>query len=133
MGAAVQLLTMLATLVCLYVAYLIVTLLLTGFEVINIHAIATVVTANVGLLVSSIVLAFALSVIFYIVFKKVFAVRATDVVRGNTLLIALLAVIFCFAAPKVSYLFFVVAVLQLVVITSSVLWVSLRPRFPCAR
>lgn len=115
LGAAVQLLTMLATLVCLYVAYLIVTLLLTGLEVINIHAIATVVTANVGLLVSSIVLAFALSVIFYIVFKKVFAVRATDVVRGNALLIALLAVIFCFAAPQVSYLFFVVAVLQLVV------------------
>lgn len=115
MGAAVQLLTMLATLGCLYVAYLIVTLLLTGFEVINIHAIATVVTANVGLLVSSIILAFALSVIFYIIFKKVFAVRATDVVRGNALLIALLAVVFCFAAPEVSYLFFVVAVLQLAV------------------
>lgn len=31
------------------------------------------------------------------------------------MLIALLAVIFCFAAPRVSYLFFVVAVLQLVV------------------
>lgn len=119
LGAAVQALTAAATLVCLFVAYLIISLILTGFEVININALASVVYTNIGLLVFSIILALTLSVIFYSVFKKVFAVRATDVVRGNALIIALLAVIFCFAAPEVSYIFFIVALLQMVVMLLS--------------
>lgn len=121
LGAAVQLLTMLAVLVSMYVGFLIVTLLLSGFEVINIHAIGSVVYTNAGLLIFAIILCLALSVIYYSVLKKVFAVRATDVVRGNALLNALFAVILCFAAPTVSYLFFPVAFLQTAVMLITVL------------
>lgn len=119
LGAAVQLLTMAATLVCAYIGFLIVTLLLSGFEVINIHAIGAVVYTNVGLLIFAIIFALALSVVFYSIFKKVFAVRAADVVRGNALLTAVLAVVFAFALPAVSHLFFIVAFVELAVMIAT--------------
>ena len=114
-GAAAQVLTVLATLACTYAIYFIVALVLCGFEVINFHAIGSVVYGSVGALVFAVMLALAISAIFYGVFKKVFAVRAIDVVRGNALVLAIAAVVFCFVIPSVSYIFSIVALLQMAI------------------
>lgn len=111
-GAAAQALTVLATLACMYAVYFVVALVLCGFEVIDFHAICSVVYGSVGALVFAVILALATSAIFYGVFKKVFAVRAIDVVRGNALVLAIAAVVFCFVLPSVSYVFSIVALLQ---------------------
>ncbi len=119
LGAAVQVLTVVATGLCMFLVYLAVALMQVGFENINIHAITTVSTSSVGAIIFAIVFAAALSVVFYTVFKRIFEVRAMDVVRGNALIMALAAVVTCFALPEISYLFFVVAALQMAVMLIS--------------
>lgn len=130
LGIVVDLLAIAATLCGLYVAYTVTALILTGFEVIDIHAIGSAVYCNAGMLVFALTLGFALSVIFYSVFKKVFAVRASDVVRGNTLLVSLLAVVFGFAVPAQSYIFFTVALLwQVVMLVVSLVKDKFKAKF----
>lgn len=114
-GAGVQALAALATLACLYVAYFVIALVLCGFEVINFHAICSVVYGSVGAMVFAVILTLAVSAAVYSPLKKAFGLRAIDVVRGGALLMALAAVVFCFVLPSVSYIFSIVAVLQMAV------------------
>lgn len=111
-GAAVHAITVAATLACSYAIFFIVALVLCGFEVIDFHAIGSVVYGSVGALVFSVILTLAIAAVFYGILKKAFSVRAIDVVRGSTLVTALAAVVFCFVLPSVSYIFSIVAVLQ---------------------
>ena len=114
-GAAVHAITVAATLACSYAIFFIVALVLCGFEVINFHAIGSVVYGSVGALVFSVILTLAISAMFYGALKKAFSVRAIDVVRGGALVSALAAIVFCFVLPGVSYIFSIVAVLQMTI------------------
>lgn len=117
LGAAVHLITLAATLGCLYVAYFLCALIMSGFGVVDLHALGSVVFASTGLWIFAIIFGFALSVAFYQIFKKVFAVRPANVVNGNVFLLDLVAVIFCFAAPTAAHLFFIAALLESIVMT----------------
>ncbi len=114
-GAFIQLLTLVATLVCLFAVYFIVLLILSGFGVITINSILSLQYMNAGIIVAGLFLAFALSQIFYIVFKRTFLTKATDVVRGNVLLFALLGFVLAFVAPKIAYPFYLLGLLELII------------------
>ena len=121
-GAAVQLVTLLATSLAALALYYLFALLLSGFGVVPYHAISRVKFAGTGLLLSASVMAIAIAIVFYILLKRTFAVKAADVVRGNTLLFALAAVVLSFAAPAISYPFTCVALFALLAMLATVLF-----------
>ncbi|MDR2202593.1 MAG: M28 family peptidase [Clostridiales bacterium] len=121
-GAFVQALTLAATVAALYAAYFLINLTLALFGVIPVRAIGGIRYANPAIITGALLMAGALAAMFYIVFKRAFAVKATDVVRGNALLFALFAVALSFAAPALSYIFAVPALLQLCVMLLYVLF-----------
>lgn len=121
-GAAVQLVTLLATSLTLLALYYLFSLLLSGFGVLPYHGIGRIKFAGTGTFVSACILAVTVAIFFYIVFKRTFAVRAADVVRGNTLLFTLAAVITSFASPALAYPLTGVALFSLVAMLMTVLF-----------
>lgn len=115
-GAAVQLLTMAATLAVLFVAYFLIALLLVGFGVITIHSIGSLRFASVGIVISAMLLTLAVSFAFYGLFKKLFAVRSADVARGTAFLWGLIAAVISFVAPTLAYFFAITAMGVLAVV-----------------
>ncbi|WP_251617640.1 hypothetical protein [Pumilibacter muris] len=121
-GAAVQLVTLLATSLALLALYYLFALLLSGFGVVSFRSISAVRFAGTGTLLSAAVLAIALAIFFYIILKRTFAVKAVDVVRGNTFIFALVAFVMSFAAPGISYPFTCVALFSLTAMLFTVLF-----------
>lgn len=121
-GAAVQLVTLLATSLSLLALYYLFALLLSGFGVLPFQGLSSVRFDSIGLLISAAILAVTLSIFFYILLKRTFAVKAADVVRGNTLLVALVAFVLSFAAPGISYPFTCVALFSLTAMLMTVLF-----------
>lgn len=120
-GIGVQLLTAVAAMASLYVVYFLAMLILSGFQVVDVHSIASLSFTNVGMIISFAVATCVAAVAFYILFKKLFRLNAPNVVRGNVLLLGLVAAIVCFAAPSVSYIFSIISILQLAIFTCSAL------------
>ncbi len=114
-GLFVQIVSLLATVVTLFIAYYVVALLCAGFGAFNIHAINTLLYSNAGLLIGAMLLCFAMSAAFNTVLKKTFFIKAPDSVRGNVWLWALLGAVLSFAVPEVAYLVAFGAILELVV------------------
>lgn len=121
-GAVVQLVTLLASSLAALALYYLFALLLSGFGVIPFHSLSAIKTASGGLFISASIMAVAIAIFFYIILKKTFAIKAVDVVRGNTLLFAAVAVILSFAAPALSYPFTCVALFSLVAMLMTVLF-----------
>ncbi|MDE7395693.1 MAG: hypothetical protein K2M95_06220 [Clostridiales bacterium] len=122
LGAAVQLLTLAATSLSLLAFYYLFALLLSGFGSVPFHGISSVRYAGTGMLLSAVALATALAIFFYIVLKRTFGVKATDVVRGNALVWGLAAIVLSFALPKLSYPFTCVALFALTVLLLTVIF-----------
>lgn len=121
-GVAVQLVTLLATSLAALALFYLFALLLSGFGVIPFHSLSSVRFAGTGTLLSAGALAVVLAIFFYIIFKRAFGVKAPDVVRGNVLLFAAVAVILAFAVPSISYPFTCVALFALVALLMTVLF-----------
>lgn len=121
-GAAVQLITIAASSLVLLGLYYLFALLLSGFGLIPFQSISQVSFAGTGLLVSACVMAITVAVMFYIILKRTFAVKAADVVRGNVMIFALVAFIMSFAAPAISYPFTCAALFSLLALLSTVLF-----------
>lgn len=109
-GAAVQLLTMLATMAVGFVAYIFIVLLLAGFGVVPIHSMFSLRYMSIPLMVSVMLLSLAISFGFYSLFKKIFSVKSADVARGNTYIWGVIAVALSFAMPTLSYFFVITAI-----------------------
>lgn len=88
----------------MYAAYFLVTLMLTGFGAIPIHAITQVRYFNAGIFIAAMLVALASAFGFTTLFKKLFKVTSSDTVRGTALLFGIVGAIMCFAAPAYSYL-----------------------------
>lgn len=114
-GAIVQILTLFASLLVLFVSYYIFSLLLVGFGVIPLEAIGSLTYSNIGLLSSVMLFSVACAAAFYVLFKKTFNIKASDVVRGNVLLFAVLGLILSLATPQLGYFIAIIAILELVV------------------
>lgn len=114
-GALVQLLTIAATVLALFISYYVIGLIVAGFGAFNIHAINTLMFGNIGFLIGVMILTAALSAAFCLVLKKTFNLKAPDIVRGNVWLWALIGVVMSFAAPGLGYIFTFGAILELTV------------------
>lgn len=99
-----QAVVLVGTLSALYAAYFLVTLMLTGFGVLPIHAITQITAFNAGILIAAILVSVAASFGFTTLFKRLFKLKAPDMVRGTVMLIAIVGAIISFAAPEFSYL-----------------------------
>ena len=102
-AVGVMFLVFVSSIVAMFAAYFLVTLMLTGFGVLPIHAIVQVRYFNVGILIASMLIAFASAFGFSSVYKKLFKVTSSDTVRGNAILVALIGAVLGFAAPAYSY------------------------------
>ncbi len=120
-GAAVQALAALATLICAFVAYLLIGFIACGFEVINVHSLFTVVKSSMGLIVFALVAMLAISVFFNALFKKIFAVDSADVARGSAFLVAIVAIVTSFAFPQAAHLTVFAALIMLAILLVEVL------------
>ena len=115
----VQLLTFACTLAVMFAAYFLVTLMLTGFGVLPIHAITQIRHFNAGILIAAMLIAVAGSFGFSALFKKLFKVTASDCVRGNAILVGIVGAVMCFAAPAYAYTVCWFGMLSLVVLLVS--------------
>ncbi len=125
-AVGVQLLVMASAVAAMFAAYFLVTLMLTGFGVIPIHAITELRYFNAGILIAAMLIAFASTFGFTTVYKKLFKVTSSDTVRGNAVLVAIVAAVFSFVAPAYS---FVVSWLGLLFAATLLATVCLNKKF----
>lgn len=111
-GVIAQLMAVIISAIILYVCYFLLALLLSGFGVVPIHAITTIRYMNVGLFISSLLLAFAAQAGVFLLIRRFYKVKATDGARGAALLIMLLGIIMAFAFPTGSLGFVITALLE---------------------
>lgn len=104
LALGVEALTVVSTLVAMFAAYFLVTLMLTGFGAIPIHAITQVRYFNAGIFIAAMVISLASAFGFTTLYKKLLKVTSSDVVRGTALAFGLVGAIMSFAAPSYSYL-----------------------------
>lgn len=116
----VQLLVVASTLVAMFGAYFLVALMLTGFGVIPIHAITQIVCFNAGILIAAMFISIAASFGFTSLYKKLFKVTASDVVRGTAMLFGIVGAIACFAIPTYSHIVAWLGVLSLALLIVTV-------------
>lgn len=86
LGMAAQLMVIAGTLVTMFAAYFLITLMLTGFGVLPIHAITTVRYFNAGILIAAMILSSAAAFGFTNLFRKLFNVKEPDMLRGSAFL-----------------------------------------------
>ncbi len=116
----VQLLVVLGTLIALVGAYFLVTLMLTGFGVLPLRAITAVRYFNAGILIAAMIISLAASFGFTSLFKKLFRVTSSDVVRGTAMLFGLAGAVMSFACPAYSFVTSWLGMLMLAVLLVSV-------------
>lgn len=121
MGAVCTVLAMAGAVAGMYLIYLLCGLLLSGFGVISLRALFSFQFMNVGVLIGGFIIAGALLVAMYIILKKIFGLKAVALVRGNTLLMAVVAIVASFAFKEASFIFVFVAFLSLVVMLINML------------
>lgn len=100
----VTLAVMASALAVLFAAYFLLALMLTGFGVLPIHAITQVRYFNAGILIAAMLLTLAAMFGFTTLYKKIFKITSSDMVRGNAALVGLAGAVMCFATPAYSYI-----------------------------
>lgn len=116
MALGAQLAVLASTVVCLFAAYFLVAIMVTGFGVIPIHAIIQIRDLNIGVFIAAMILSLAASFGFSSLYKKLMRVTSSDVVRGNAMLFGIAGAVMSFAAPSYSYITSWVGMLMLVVL-----------------
>lgn len=116
-----QLIVIAGTLVAMLASYFLVTLMLTGFGVLPIHAITSLRYFNAGILIAAMIVSVAAAFGFTTLGKKLFRVTSSDAVRGTAMLIGIVGAIMSFACPAYSYVTSWLGLLLLAVLLVSVL------------
>ena len=120
LAAGAELLVILSSLVAGVAAYFLVTLMLTGFGVLPIHAITAVTYFNAGIFIAALLVSLASAFGFTVLYKKLFKVTASDVVRGTAVLFGLCGAIMSFACPAYSFITSWLGLLMLAVLLVTV-------------
>lgn len=100
----VELLVVVSTLIAMLASYFLVTLMLTGFGVLPVQAITSVRYFNAGILIAAMVISVAAAFGFTTLYKKLFKVTSSDVVRGTAMMFGLAGAVMSFACPAYSFL-----------------------------
>lgn len=98
-----QLLVAVSSLAAMFAAYFLITLMLTGFGVLPIHAITQIGYFNAGIFIAAMFVALASAFGFTTVYKKLFKVTSSDAVRGTALEWGIVGAVMSFAVPAYSY------------------------------
>lgn len=104
-GLGIHLLSVICASVAILAMYYIISLLLVGFGVMPFHAITRLHYYNAGFIVGAMIMTVAALAAFYYIFKRVFKIKAADMVRGAAALFAIVGAIFSFVMPQLGYLF----------------------------
>lgn len=119
-AVVLELLVVAGAVAAMFAVYFLVTLMLTGFGAIPIHAITQVRHFNAGIIIAAMLVAVASAFGFTTLFKKLIKVTSSDSVRGTALLFALAGAVMSFAAPAYSYLTVIPALLMTVTLLVTV-------------
>ncbi len=111
-GVLAQLAALVISAVALYACYFIISYLLVGFGKIPVQAVIGIRYMNVGLFLSSLLLAFAVYTGVFMILRKAYKVKAPEAARGGALLIMLASIVMAFAMPNASLIFAITAVLE---------------------
>ncbi|MCH5165604.1 MAG: M28 family peptidase [Clostridiales bacterium] len=117
----VELLVVASTLIAMFAAYFLVTLMLTGFGVLPIHAITELRYFNAGILIAAMFVTLAAAFGFTTLYKKLFRVTSSEVVRGTAMLFGVAGAVMSFAAPEYSFMTSWLGLLMVLVLLASVL------------
>lgn len=129
-GAIIQLLAVGFAIGMIYAVYYLIGAILSIFGVFNIMALPTLTLSSMPLAIFTGCLAVSFAIAAYVILKKIFVVKAGDIVRANALILSLLAIIFSFALPSVSYLLIYPAILVSAVLLLTALFKdSFRDKF----
>ncbi len=104
MAMLAEVCVLIGALAAMYAAYFLVTLMLTGFGAMPIHAITQITHFNAGIFIAAMLIAVAASFGFSSLFKKLFKVTSSDNVRGTAMLFGFVGAIMSFASPKFGFL-----------------------------
>ena len=130
-GALVNVLSVLCTIVSMFIAYFVVTLTLSLVGIISIASMFTLIANDVGLFIIFSVFAFVFSTFFTNLFAKTFNC-ASSVSKANSMLLILTAIVLSFACPKYAYLFGPIALLQAIaLIVGGVLQIYKPSKYEC--
>ncbi len=103
-AAGVQLAVVASTLVALLAAYFLVTLMLTGFGVLPIQSLLQLRYMNAGIMIAAVVISIASAFGFTTLYKRLFKVTSSDVVRGTAVLFGIAGAVMSFACPAYSFM-----------------------------
>ena len=112
----VELLILVSSLAVTVSAYFLIALLLCSFGVIPVHAIVSVRSFNADILIAGMFVTLAAVFGFTSLYKKLFRVTASDIVRGTAVLFGVTGALMCFAAPQYSFVTAWLGLLMLVVL-----------------
>ncbi|MCL2556084.1 MAG: hypothetical protein FWE03_03570 [Firmicutes bacterium] len=99
-GVAVQLLTIILSIAIMFALYFLLGIILAGFSVFTLQHMIGMIYSNAGILIGFIFVALAIMSLMYIIIKKFFQIKATDVVRGGAIVFGLMAIILSFIVPS---------------------------------
>lgn len=119
LALAAELLVVVSTLVVMFAAYFLITLMLTGFGVLPLHAITELRYFNAGILIAAMLITLAASFGFTSLYKKLFRITSSDVVRGTAMLFGLAGAVMSFACPAYSFMTSWLGLLMLAVLLVS--------------
>lgn len=112
-GIAVSALSIISSVAGLFLLYVLIALTFGLCGIVSLSAMFTMSTSNMILFAGMLVLGIVLSVVFNNVYSKALGVSADDVVKGNSLIIALFAIVTSFVFPQYAYVFGPLAFLQI--------------------
>lgn len=121
-GTLGALCSIVATAITLFVVYLLTTLMMSGFGVISFRNIFNLGYSSAGLIIGAALLTIALSIGFSALFKRIFNTKSYDLVLGNALITAVIAVVAGFVIPKAAYALTAIATLELAVILANTIF-----------
>ncbi|MCH5164335.1 MAG: M28 family peptidase [Clostridiales bacterium] len=111
-GIVAQIASILLTAIILYACYFVLTLILAGFGIVPIHALTTIRYMNIGLFISSLLLAFAAYAGVFLLMRRFYQLKATDAARGSAVIISLIGIVLAFVMPAASFIFALTAILE---------------------
>jgi hypothetical protein len=122
LGAAAQGLAVVLGVGLMYGAYYLFALIAVLFGKADIHAVSKISASSPFLMICATALAALFSAIVINIFKRVFKIRANDVVAGSTLILGAVAAGLSFALPEVSFVLAWLALLEAVVFLCTTLF-----------
>ncbi len=115
LGVAAQLIALVGTVGLMFGAYYIFGLIAALFNKIDIHNIAAIKFSSPGLVIGMLALGAVFSAALHTLFKKIFNIKAGDIVNGSILVLCVAAAAVSFILPAASFLLAWLAVLEAVV------------------